>query len=151
MPVIRIDDEVWAWLKQHARPLEDTPNTVLRRIAGLDRDQAEPNARELSESGQPAAMGGVRRRDMKGRSRIITGYGRDLNRRWGVGALHALYREDGKFYNHLTHFPGALFDARGYVLFKTQEQYRNSPHLQHGVQLHVKGGISSLPGYVLKA
>jgi len=88
---------------------------------------------------------------MKGRSRIITGYGRDLNRRWGVGALHALYREDGKFYNHLTHFPGALFDARGYVLFKTQEQYRNSPHLQHGVQLHVKGGISSLPGYVLKA
>ncbi|HLI18200.1 MAG TPA: winged helix-turn-helix domain-containing protein [Rhodanobacteraceae bacterium] len=36
MPTIRIDDEVWNWLKKHARPLEDTPNTVLRRLAGLE-------------------------------------------------------------------------------------------------------------------
>ena len=35
-PTIRVDDEVWDWLKEHARPLEDTPNSVLRRIAGLD-------------------------------------------------------------------------------------------------------------------
>jgi len=37
MPVIRIDDEVFAWLKSQARPFEDTtPNSVLRRIAGID-------------------------------------------------------------------------------------------------------------------
>lgn len=35
---IRIDDEVWAWIKQHAEPLEDTPNSVLRRIAGLENE-----------------------------------------------------------------------------------------------------------------
>lgn len=35
MPTIRIDDEVWAWLKSQAQPFEDTPNTVLRRVAGL--------------------------------------------------------------------------------------------------------------------
>jgi hypothetical protein len=33
---IRIDGEVYAWLQQHARPFEDNPNSVLRRIAGLD-------------------------------------------------------------------------------------------------------------------
>ena len=36
MPTIEVDDDVWQWLKEHARPLEDTANTVLRRIAGLD-------------------------------------------------------------------------------------------------------------------
>jgi Mrr N-terminal domain len=35
-PTIRVDDEVWTWLKSHARPLEDTPNSVLRRLAGLE-------------------------------------------------------------------------------------------------------------------
>jgi hypothetical protein len=38
-PVVRIDDDVWEWLKSHAKPLEDTPNSVLRRIAGLDRER----------------------------------------------------------------------------------------------------------------
>jgi hypothetical protein len=36
MPTIRIDDEVYAWLQSQARPFEDTPNSVLRRIADLD-------------------------------------------------------------------------------------------------------------------
>lgn len=40
MPTIRIDDQVWDWLKQHARPFEDTPNSVLRRVAGLDEPEA---------------------------------------------------------------------------------------------------------------
>jgi negative regulator of replication initiation len=31
MPTIRIDDEVWAYLKSKATPLEDSPNDVLRR------------------------------------------------------------------------------------------------------------------------
>jgi hypothetical protein len=36
MPTIRIDEDVWNWLKSHATPFEDTPNSVLRRFAGLD-------------------------------------------------------------------------------------------------------------------
>ncbi|HSQ31458.1 MAG TPA: hypothetical protein VLN49_16495 [Gemmatimonadaceae bacterium] len=36
MPVVRVDDEVWKWLQSQAQPFEDTPNTVLRRVAGLD-------------------------------------------------------------------------------------------------------------------
>ncbi len=36
MPTIRIDDDVYAWLQKHAQPFEDTPNSVLRRIAGLN-------------------------------------------------------------------------------------------------------------------
>jgi hypothetical protein len=33
--VIRVDEEVWAALKDRAEPLEDTPNDVLRRALGL--------------------------------------------------------------------------------------------------------------------
>ncbi|OFZ99120.1 MAG: hypothetical protein A2Z64_10260 [Betaproteobacteria bacterium RIFCSPLOWO2_02_67_12] len=35
-PTVRIDDQVYAWLQEQAKPFEDTPNSVLRRIAGLD-------------------------------------------------------------------------------------------------------------------
>jgi len=35
-PTIRIDNQVYAWLQQQARAFEDTPNTVLRRVAGID-------------------------------------------------------------------------------------------------------------------
>lgn len=35
-PTIRIDDEVYFWLQGQARPFDDTPNSVLRRLAKLD-------------------------------------------------------------------------------------------------------------------
>ena len=38
--VIRIDAQVWAELQRQARPLEDTPNSVLRRVFGLPEDIA---------------------------------------------------------------------------------------------------------------
>ncbi|MFF8593524.1 hypothetical protein ACF061_19195 [Streptomyces sp. NPDC015220] len=34
---IDVDDEVYARLAREAKPLVDTPNTVLRRLLGLDR------------------------------------------------------------------------------------------------------------------
>lgn len=37
-PTIRIDEEVFAHLQENARPLVDNPNTVLRRLLGLDAD-----------------------------------------------------------------------------------------------------------------
>jgi hypothetical protein len=43
--VIRIDEGVWAELQRRARPLEDTPNSVLRRVFGLPEEASdEPGA-----------------------------------------------------------------------------------------------------------
>src|SRR5215203_413229 len=36
--VIRVDDDVVAWLASQAQPFVDTPNSVLRRVAGLPSD-----------------------------------------------------------------------------------------------------------------
>ena len=153
MPTIRIDEEVWTWLKKHARPLEDTPNTVLRRIAALD--PILPSPMEEEKGGESIHKGDIPpeqrsihiggrkyRRDMSGLT------GRQLNDKWNVGAKHALYHKDGNYYNLLKYFPGALFDPEGYVLFKTEKDYVSSSFLQHGQQLHVPGGISSMPNYV---
>ena len=74
--------------------------------------------------------------------------GKQLNEMWGVGAKHALYRDDGKWYHHLKAFPGVLFDANGYVIFETKQEYLNSPYLQIGHDLHVIDGISTMPNYI---
>jgi 5-methylcytosine-specific restriction enzyme A len=74
--------------------------------------------------------------------------GIQLNTLWGVGAKHALYREDGKWYHQLTGFPGALFDANGFVVFETEKDYLESSYLQIKQDLHVVHGISSMPNYV---
>lgn len=66
-----------------------------------------------------------------------------------TGASHVLYRKTGDWYHHLKQFPGVLFDKQGYVRFETEDEYRNSSYLQHGEDLHVKEGISSLPSYTL--
>jgi hypothetical protein len=42
--VIRIDDQVWGELQRRARPLEDTPNSVLRRVFTLPEEGPEPGA-----------------------------------------------------------------------------------------------------------
>lgn len=74
--------------------------------------------------------------------------GQELNARWRVGAAHALYSEKGTWYHLLERFPGALFDAEGYVVFATKRDYETCQQLNRGKELNVRGGISSLPGYV---
>jgi hypothetical protein len=72
-----------------------------------------------------------------------------LNESWGAGAVQARYSDDGHWYATLTRFPAALFDATGYVLFASEEDYRTSPHLRIGKQISVpKPGISAIPSYV---
>jgi hypothetical protein len=134
---ITIDDDVWAWLKGQAEPFEDTPNSVLRRIAKLDKGGGP---RPSINQGSPLTAGPSLNRRLSGKI---------LNVRWTVGARHALYHKDGDYYNLLTKFPGALFDPNGYVVFQTKDDYESSPYLRRSdKQLHVQGGISSLPGYV---
>ena len=79
--------------------------------------------------------------------RVKTNYGKDLALQWKVNAVHALFDKNGTWYHHLRDFPGALFDPNGYVLFHAETEYKNSPYLQHGQDLHVIGGIYSMPTY----
>ena len=65
-----------------------------------------------------------------------------------MGAEHALYHAAGTFYEHLQKFPGALFDAHGYVVFPTEHAYVSALGLHHGLKINVPEGIASLPGYI---
>ena len=78
---------------------------------------------------------------------IVRRQGRTLNQEWHIGAKHALYREDGTWYHRLREFPGALIDAKGYILFANEQDYRRCSFLQIGKQIGVPGGISKIPGY----
>src|SRR5436190_1734674 len=79
-----------------------------------------------------------------GRRRPTTS-GRILNQKWGVGAQHALYRETGNWYMPLERFPGALFDAHGYVLFATEQEYKDCQYLHKGPRITVRDAIVSIP------
>jgi hypothetical protein len=46
-PTIRIDDEVYTWLQSQARPFDDTPNSVLRRISGLEEAAQTKEAKNM--------------------------------------------------------------------------------------------------------
>ena len=77
-----------------------------------------------------------------------------MNAKQIIGVLdlkveHGLYRDNGYWYHHLKKFPGILADAEGYVVFETQKAYQENEYLQHAQTLHVKNGISSIPGYVV--
>lgn len=151
MPTIRIDEDVWAWLKTNARPLEDTPNSVLRRLAGIDPelDREEPNMRAEGQGAPKASeINNKTIITVKGKRMMSGVTGQQLNDKWNVGVKHPLFHKDGTYYNHLKYFPGALFDLDGYVIFKTEREYIESPFLQHKKQLHVPLGISSMPNYI---
>jgi hypothetical protein len=77
-----------------------------------------------------------------------TPIGRMLNKKLGVGAMHALFSENGNWYEHLERFPGVLFDRQGYVIVQSKDAYEGCPKLHRGKKLNVAGGISTVPGYV---
>lgn len=83
--------------------------------------------------------------------------GKMLNRELGLGALHSLYHKDGYWYDELRHFPGVLFDRKGYLVFPTKAAYDNCSHLRHPQHdradgrpgtLSVPSRIHSIPEYV---
>lgn len=138
MPTIRIDHEVYAWLQGLGVAFEDTPNSVLRRIAKLD---------EIREQDQEVEK--MQKQLEKSRSPVRSGYtGRELNEKWKVGARHALFSDWGTFYNNLVRFPGALFDLNGYVKFDTKEEYLKCSGVKVTERTNVYEGISSLQRYV---
>jgi len=71
--------------------------------------------------------------------------GKRLNREWCVNAKHPLYRKTGNQYDNLKHFPGALFDDDGFVVFATKEEYEGCPYLHINKKVYVPGGIKQMP------
>src|SRR5262249_18262582 len=68
---------------------------------------------------------------------VKTNFGRVLNEEWKVGARHALYHKDGTWFMELERFPGAYFDPNGYVLFRTRDEYLDSPYVVIGKRVTV--------------
>ena len=130
--VIRIDDDVERRLKELAVQHDmifSSPNDVLR--VALEVQQVEPNFEEATSEEEE------------------TFTGKKLAAKWGVDVLHALYRETGDWYHYLRRFPGAYFDRNGYVLFQTEQDYKNCVHLRFRDTVHLsEPGISAIPQYV---
>lgn len=135
MPTIIIDDEVYQWLQSQATPFEDSPNTVLRRIkAGLEARSGlnQPETELDGPRSQPT--------EKLDASVLID--------RWGLQVAQGRCHREGTFYENLTEFPGALLDANGFVIFETEDEYRNCDGVTVKVKTNVdKPGIQSLPRY----
>ena len=58
-PVIRIDDNVFQYLQKQAVPLVDTPNDVLRRLLGLEKQQPETINKPSSNSYVDLPIGSI--------------------------------------------------------------------------------------------
>jgi len=71
-----------------------------------------------------------------------------LSQRWNIGARHALYHRDGTWYHQLRDFPGALCDPCGYVLFRTEAEFRSCVKLRIDQDVNVSGHISEIHGYI---
>ncbi len=169
-PTIRIDDEVWGWLKSLAVPFEDTPNSVLRRVSGLDASDTPPpripftpprihdlrvaetipktTATSLAAdpAGRPSTGGRASDAMTRPEGRRVTGEW--LNKTFHLQAAHALYHKDGLLYERFAHFPGVLCDARGWVRFETEEEFYSDPMLSIGTKVNVAGGLAQHPRYM---
>jgi len=145
MPTIRIDDQVYAWLKSQAVPFDDTPNSVLRRIAELDKPGVGSAASTCDASDRSLGEKGSSRR----RKPLITGD--RLKQRWKLPVLQARFHRDGTWYEVPDRFPAALCDCDGYIIFETEDEFRSRPGIKVGKQVNVDGGISSLAGYLRAA
>ena len=61
----------------------------------------------------------------------------------------AYYNNHGTFYNLINHFPVALFDRTGYIVFESEQLLKNNPNIQIGTRIHItRPGISGLHGYI---
>jgi hypothetical protein len=56
VPTIRVDDDVYEWLQQRAKPFVDTPNSVLRRELGITDTVPTPAAGSRPAPGELAPL-----------------------------------------------------------------------------------------------
>ena len=79
---------------------------------------------------------------------MTTRVGALLNERWSLGVRHALFHKDGTWYHQLRRFPAALCDPNGYVIFRTEREFRTCPHLKIEKDVNLRYHLSDLDGYV---
>ena len=134
MPTIRIDEDVYDWLKSLATPFEDNPNSVLRRVAKLDEGATKPDNPKNRGLSSTKITG----------NELTKEYGLDVK----FNVTQSRYSQNGNWYENLTSFPGALWDSHGYIVFQDVLQYERCHQLNIGKKLNVSGsGISSVAGY----
>jgi len=134
-PVIRIDDDVYEWLQNQAVPFADTPNSVLRRLSGIDCSGSAISTD--TDSTASAAHG----------RRPALATGEELIKRWKIRAAQVRFHRSGNLYEVPKQFPAALADCNGYVVFQNRGELRRSPQISLGKKLNVHGGICTMPGY----
>lgn len=74
-----------------------------------------------------------------------------LIKKWKVDVRHGLYNRDGKWFHLLKEFPGAFFDATGYIVFDSQSDYEKCKNIiiyNETNTTSVPDGISQIPGYI---
>lgn len=147
--VVRFDFEPSssaALLDTYELTIRVSPSIPSSRASGEEEDNERAvEAQDLNDGKLPALEQPTR----STLDRMLTGLtGRQLNQEWEVGARHALYHHEGRWYHQLQRFPGALFDYNGYVLFNTQEAFANCPLLSITQDVYVPKGIAAIPGYV---
>ena len=76
-----------------------------------------------------------------------TNSGENLKRQWNIPAQQVRYHKDGTFFMPINHFPSALCDPNGYIIFNNQEEYMANRHIETGSRINVRCGINKLPGY----
>jgi hypothetical protein len=145
-PTIRVDEQVYQWLQSQAIPFDDTPNSVLRRIAGLSGD-ARPKPSDQSPQPPPQPPAQAVHTDGR-RARLARG--NELISRWKIPAREARFRRDGTWFASLTKFPAALCDCSGYLILETLNAFRQHPEISvhPSGQITVTGGVSAVRGYV---
>ena len=138
---IRISDELYELIKKDAVPLEDTVDSVLMRWANqLGKTEEEGSTKKDEVRQEEGPMKAID-------NRLFTGA--ELNKLWNVGAKHALYHKEGTYYEVLKAFPGALFDASGYVRFDSEAEYRNCRQLRVTKKTNCPSSIASIPSYTI--
>ncbi|MBN4064932.1 hypothetical protein JYU04_04270 [Dehalococcoides mccartyi] len=132
MPTIRIDEQVYEWLQQQAKPFEDTPNTILRRVAMLDAVVSTNTDRKYSSNS------GKRDRSASGRKLAV---------RENLKVTKAYYHWEGTWFQRVREFPVALFDKEGYVIFNSEREYLNHPDVEGSEKTNIPKGIASFSEY----
>lgn len=102
--VIRIDDEVWQGLKELAEPLEDTSNSVIRRLLGIDAQKGSleiddsdggeipKGTEELLKLGPKRNIGGALRRIRESRGLSLS----NVSKRTDIGVSYLSMLENNK-------------------------------------------------------
>jgi|ERR1700733_10958551 len=147
MPTIRIDNEVWSYLKSKATPFEDTPNDVLRRelkITSLQKPAASSAAQRSSARVRPSP-------DKDHSYQSIKGFRLDWVHKDGKAALCDSYSEMLKLLSsylwlrHMDLFSKVALDLRGKKrpYFSMNPAELRKPHKLAASNIYVETNLSA--------